>query len=89
MAQRLSDSIVKALPAPAAGNRIEYDAEVKGFGFRVTSTGARALCPQLPDALRTRTAPHDRRLSRLEDQRGSRRGEDDQARDRPRRRPAR
>jgi integrase len=42
MAQRLTDSIVKALPAPEKGNRITYDADVKGFGIRVTAAGGRA-----------------------------------------------
>jgi integrase len=40
---RLSDSVVKRLPAPAAGNRITYDSDVKGFGARVTSGGHRAF----------------------------------------------
>lgn len=43
MADRLNDSMVKNLPAPAAGNRITYDAEVKGFGCRVTAAGARSF----------------------------------------------
>ena len=34
---KLSDSIVKALPAPEAGNKVHYDAELKGFGVRVTA----------------------------------------------------
>jgi integrase len=43
MAERLVDSMVRALPAPTAGNRISYDDEVKGFGIRVTAAGARAF----------------------------------------------
>jgi integrase len=43
MAQRLTDKIVKALPAPATGNKLHYDAEVKGFAARVTAAGARAF----------------------------------------------
>jgi integrase len=43
MSHRLTDAIVKSLPPPAAGNRIAYDAEVKGFGVRVTAAGARAF----------------------------------------------
>lgn len=43
MAQRLMDALVKALPAPAAGNRIHYDTDVKGFGVRVTKNGSRAF----------------------------------------------
>ena len=42
MAQELTDAIVKALPAPASGNRIAYDSEVRGLGVRVTAAGARA-----------------------------------------------
>jgi integrase len=40
MAQRLTDRNVKALPAPASGNRITYDSEVSGFGARITAAGA-------------------------------------------------
>lgn len=43
MAQRLTDKAVKALPAPARGNRIAYDTEIKGFGARVTAAGAIAF----------------------------------------------
>ena len=43
MAQRLSDRTVKLLPAPERGNRITYDADVKGFGVRVTAAGGRAF----------------------------------------------
>lgn len=43
MAQALTDTEVKALPAPAEGNRITYDKDVKGFGVRVTSAGAKAF----------------------------------------------
>jgi hypothetical protein len=43
MAQKLTDTIVKNLPSPASGNRIEYDADVKGFGCRVTAAGARSF----------------------------------------------
>ena len=43
MAQLLDEKAIKALPAPAAGNRITYDTEVKGFGLRVTSAGAKAF----------------------------------------------
>src|SRR5665213_2383981 len=43
MSQHLTDAIVKALPAPATGNRIEYDDTVKGFGCRVTAAGSRAF----------------------------------------------
>lgn len=42
-ADGLDDKAVKALALPASGNRITYDTEVKGFGVRVTSAGARAF----------------------------------------------
>jgi integrase len=41
--RRLTDAIVKALPTPAQGNRITYDAALPGFGVRVTAAGARAF----------------------------------------------
>ncbi|MER8661872.1 site-specific integrase [Mesorhizobium sp. M1148] len=40
---QLSDAIIKTLPAPASGNKITYDDDVKGFGIRVTKAGARAF----------------------------------------------
>src|SRR5262249_11258811 len=40
---RLSDAIVRRLPAPATGNHITYDADVKGFGARVTAAEHRAF----------------------------------------------
>ncbi|MER9622706.1 site-specific integrase [Mesorhizobium sp. M0222] len=40
---QLSDAIIKGLPAPASGNKITYDDDVKGFGIRVTKAGARAF----------------------------------------------
>ena len=43
MAQLLDDKTVKALSAPSSGNRITYDSEVKGFGVRITSAGAKAF----------------------------------------------
>jgi integrase len=43
MAERLADKMVKAMEAPAIGNRITYDVDVKGFGVRITSAGARAF----------------------------------------------
>jgi integrase len=41
--QRLTDFVVRRLPAPAKGNRVTYDAAVKGFGARITAAGARAF----------------------------------------------
>ena len=43
MAQELDKSVVEGLLPPASGNRILYDEEVKGFGVRVTSGGAKAF----------------------------------------------
>ncbi|EJW11723.1 Integrase [Rhodovulum sp. PH10] len=40
---KITDAVVKSLPVPAKGNRITYDAEVKGFGVRVTAAGARSF----------------------------------------------
>jgi integrase len=41
---RLTDRIVKQLPAPVRGNKITFDSDgVKGFGARVTTGGARAF----------------------------------------------
>ena len=54
----LTDSAVKRLQPPARGNRITYDAAVKGFGCRVTAAGARAFI------LNYRTnAGHERRYT--------------------------
>ena len=41
--QKLTDTVVKALPSPAIGNRIPYNFDVKGFGCRVTANGARSF----------------------------------------------
>jgi len=43
MGQKLTDKIVRDLPAPAAGNRIVYDTEVRGFGARITAAGTRSF----------------------------------------------
>ena len=43
MAQKLTDRLVRSLPPPPASNRITYDMEVRGFGIRVTSLGAKAF----------------------------------------------
>jgi integrase len=39
----LKDAVIKSLSAPAGGNKITYDDEVKGFGIRVTKAGAKAF----------------------------------------------
>jgi integrase len=46
MSKKLTDTIVKNLPAPKTGNRITYDdgdKAVKGFGIRITAGGSRAF----------------------------------------------
>ena len=43
MAEKLTDTGVKTLPAPARGAKITYDDAVKGFGIRVTAAGARSF----------------------------------------------
>jgi integrase len=40
--QRLTDAIVRRLPTPKQGKAITLDAEVVGFGARVTANGARS-----------------------------------------------
>jgi integrase len=39
----LDASVIKALRAPASGNRITFDDQVAGFGVRVTAAGARSF----------------------------------------------
>jgi integrase len=41
--EKLTDKIVRDLPAPAKGNKIKYDTEVAGFGARITAAGAVAF----------------------------------------------
>jgi integrase len=41
--QHLTDAVVKRLPTPAKGKEITLDAEVTGFGVRVTAAGHRAF----------------------------------------------
>ena len=43
MAEHLTERNIKSLPAPASGNKLFYDDEIKGFALRVTSKGARAF----------------------------------------------
>lgn len=40
---KLSDATVKNLDAPATGNKIHYDDQIKGFGVRITAKGTRAF----------------------------------------------
>ena len=57
MRTKLTDSMVRGLPAPPSGNRVTYDSDVPGFGCRVTSTGARAF------VLNYRVAGRERRIT--------------------------
>lgn len=43
MADRLTEQFVKALEPPEKGHRIVYDSEVRGFGVRVTKSGAKSF----------------------------------------------
>jgi integrase len=43
MANKLKDPLVKTLAPPAKGNKVYFDAEVSGFGVRVTATGNKAF----------------------------------------------
>lgn len=43
MATRITETLARTAPPPAAGNKIIYDTELKGFGLRVTAGGARAF----------------------------------------------
>lgn len=56
---RLTDTMVKRLPAPERGNKLHYDAEVKGFAVRVTAAGSRAFVLNY----RRKTDGRERRLT--------------------------
>ncbi len=59
-ADRLTDAVVRSLPAPAGGNRITYDRgkdAVRGFGVRVTTAAAKSFI------LNYRIAGRERRLT--------------------------
>lgn len=40
---KLTDNLLRKLPAPESGNKVTYDDAVKGFGIRVTAAGGRAF----------------------------------------------
>jgi hypothetical protein len=40
---RLTDAIIRKLPSPPTGYQLVWDSEIKGFGLRVTATGARSF----------------------------------------------
>jgi integrase len=41
--QKLTDNLLRRLPAPVRGNTVTFDITVKGFGARITAAGARAF----------------------------------------------
>lgn len=43
MAARITDKLARGLVPPAKGNRIIYDADIKGFGVRITAAGAKSF----------------------------------------------
>jgi integrase len=57
MVEQLTDRVVRELPAPPSGNRITYDTDVKGFGCRVTTAGAKSF------VLNYQAAGRERRLT--------------------------
>jgi integrase len=54
---RLTDQAVRAMPAPASGNKILYDSEIPGFGVRTTSAGAKSF------VLNYRASGRERRIT--------------------------
>jgi integrase len=57
MAVKLTDREIKTLIAPASGNRVIYDTELKGFGVRITAAGAKSF------VLNYRAAGRERRIT--------------------------
>jgi integrase len=43
LTEKITDALVRKLEAPAKGNALYYDPELRGFAVRVTAAGARAL----------------------------------------------
>jgi integrase len=43
---RLTDQVIRKLPSPPAGYALTWDAEIKGFGVRVTAAGAKSFVLQ-------------------------------------------
>jgi hypothetical protein len=72
MAERLSDRLVRALPAPESGSKIYYDSELAGFAARITAAGA-AGARAFILRYRSAAAAHDRRLPNLDQQPGRKR----------------
>src|SRR5580658_10089394 len=42
-AERITERLIRSLPSPARGAAITYDADVPGFGIRVTANGIRSF----------------------------------------------
>ena len=57
MAARFTETLVKNIAPPSKGNRITHDADLKGFGVRVTAKGAKAF------VLNYRAGGQERRLT--------------------------
>ena len=57
MREKLSQSLIAKLPAPASGNVVTWDSEVTGLGIRVTAGGAKSF------VLNYRHAGTERRLT--------------------------
>jgi len=58
--RRLSDvDSIRALPAPAKGNKVYYDDDLAGFGVRVTATGSKAFVFNY----RTKDGQRERRIT--------------------------
>jgi integrase len=57
MAKRLTETLLKNLLPPAKGNQITYDTDLKGFGVRITTNGAKAF------VLNYRVGGQERRLT--------------------------
>ena len=43
MGKRIVDKSIKKMAAPQQGNRIEWDAEIPGFGVRITASGVKSF----------------------------------------------
>ncbi|HEV2116727.1 MAG TPA: Arm DNA-binding domain-containing protein [Terriglobales bacterium] len=43
MAERITSKLVEKLQSPEIGNTIVYDADVRGFGLRVTCNGVKSF----------------------------------------------
>ena len=59
MAEKITRELVKSLDAPAKGNSITYDKDIRGFGVRVTKAGHKAFIFNY----RTKTTGRERRYT--------------------------